>query len=243
MPDKIPTILFATPVVPIKTGTAQYTVSFDAPRQGVLVFDQAYDSRWRFNAEGRKFLPASPVMALTNGFVVPAGHYTGSVGFAGRQLTAIGAGVGLLAVLLIGLICFMLFRMQAWRDQLVDEECARRGIVKVVNLEIDPDVEPSALGTFARWPLYVGIALLGLGTLGTAFGNGDGADLLAVGSTFVMLIAVAMVIKGAGRRREARLQPEPPPPIQRQHYDNQNEQRHARHVTRPYKVPASVGDR
>jgi hypothetical protein len=86
-----------------RTGPASYTFSFRSRTPGVLMLDQSYDPRWQLKAAGRTLKPIS-TFGLVNGYLLPAGDYTGSLAFNGEGVGELGAGVsGISLLVLIGL--------------------------------------------------------------------------------------------------------------------------------------------
>lgn len=86
-----------------RTGPTGYSFSFRSRTPGVLMLDQSYDPRWQLKAAGRTLEPVS-TFGLVNGYLLPAGDYTGSIAFNGESVGELGAGVsGVSLLLLIGL--------------------------------------------------------------------------------------------------------------------------------------------
>jgi hypothetical protein len=85
-----------------RTGPASYRFRFRSRTPGVLMLDQSYDPRWQLKTAGRTLEPIS-TFGLVNGYLLPAGDYTGSIAFNGENVGELGAGVsGLSLLLLIG---------------------------------------------------------------------------------------------------------------------------------------------
>jgi hypothetical protein len=84
-------------------GPTSYRFSFRSRTPGVLMLDQSYDPRWQLKAAGRTLEPIS-TFSLVNGYLLPAGDYTGSITFSGESVAELGAGVsGVSLLVLIGL--------------------------------------------------------------------------------------------------------------------------------------------
>jgi hypothetical protein len=105
MPAPATTVRFA------KGGVAKYSFEFKAPRRGVLVFNQSYDSKWRVTPRGEAGTETLTAFSLVNGFFMTAGHHRGSVRFEGTDRALLGIGLSTLAlVLLLGLLVLIAVR-------------------------------------------------------------------------------------------------------------------------------------
>jgi len=97
LPNRAVSPMPATAVKATSEGTAEYNVAFAAPRRGVLVFNQAYDPHWRLKTNGLELRPTARIESLTNGFLIPAGRYSGTVTFADRRLPTLGTALAVIA--------------------------------------------------------------------------------------------------------------------------------------------------
>jgi hypothetical protein len=101
-------------VASAKSGVAKYNFTFDAPRWGVLVFNQRYDQKWRARSDGLDYPSLVPASSLVNGFFFGPGHHSGSVEFKGRKLAV--TGIMLSGVALFALLC-LAFAPYAWKKR------------------------------------------------------------------------------------------------------------------------------
>jgi hypothetical protein len=83
-----------------RTGATSYRFTVASRRPGVLQFAQAYDPRWQVTIDGRSLKPTSG-FGLVNTYLVPAGHYTGTIRFAGNGFEVLGAAISAGSLLLL----------------------------------------------------------------------------------------------------------------------------------------------
>jgi hypothetical protein len=88
-----------------RNGATGYRFAVHSRSPGVLVFNQAYDPRWELDTSGSRTSSIS-AFGLVNGYLLPAGTYTGSIGFRGDAAEELGAGISggsLLVLVALGL--------------------------------------------------------------------------------------------------------------------------------------------
>jgi hypothetical protein len=104
-PRSMPRALPATTVASVQKGSS-VPVQFRTKTPGVLVFNQAYDPKWRLKTDAGVGLPATPpVSALTAGFAVEPGTYSGVIELDRGSLAGMGMVISVAALLVVlGLI-------------------------------------------------------------------------------------------------------------------------------------------
>lgn len=93
------------PVV-VASATSDNSATFTSAHPGVLVFDQGFDPGWKLEAGGATYSPM-PAQSVVIGYLLPAGHHSITLSYAGTEVGIIGlvislavlAGVCLLMVL------------------------------------------------------------------------------------------------------------------------------------------------
>jgi predicted outer membrane repeat protein len=96
-----------------QTGAAAYRFTVRSRRPGVLVLNQAYDPRWRLKFNGGYASPIS-AFSLVNGYLLPAGAFSGSVQFNGNSTAELGAAISGGSFLALAALGFATSRKRRW---------------------------------------------------------------------------------------------------------------------------------
>jgi hypothetical protein len=196
--------LEAPPVHVRRLGAAEYGVSLASEHGGVLVLNQAFDTKWAANLNDGTSHPPVPVFALANGFFLPPGQYSGTIAWEGDQVGRLSlalSGVALLgAVVLVAMPSRRRSRSASWR------EWART---------IGPDgrIHDGLVGLPAQWaaPWFVGLLGLALLPMINSVGGPQAADPAIV--LLLAALAVGVGLLGAAERialEEGAFPPAPP---------------------------------
>jgi hypothetical protein len=112
------------PLVPVtwnRSSLNSYSVSVDAAEPGVLVLNEAYDSKW--DLTGSSSAQHVPTQSLTNAYLLSSGRFRGTLSFTGQRYATIGwliTAATLTAALLALLTLFVLHRSSpSWKPILV----------------------------------------------------------------------------------------------------------------------------
>jgi hypothetical protein len=211
--------LEAPPVHVHKRGAAEYRVSLANAHGGVLVLNQAFDTKWAATLnDGTSHSPV-PISSLANGFFLPPGQYSGTIAWEGDRVGRLSlalSGIALLgAAVLVAMPSRRRSRSASWREW---------------TRVIGPDgrIQDGLAGLPAQWAVPWFVGLLGFALLPMI--NSVGGPELADPAIVLLLAALAggVGLLGAAERMTLEDAAFPPaPPRVRPHDGGQGTARYA----------------